>query len=226
MASGIAAQSSGESDGPDRLRKRKADDPPEREPTRQERLRTRLIEAGLELFERHGFDGTRVEEIVEAVGISRRSFFRYFESKDDVVFNWLIEQGDFMCPHVAKRPVDEPALLSMRHAYLELAKALDHDSTQAASFCRIIFETPSLARRFREENARWEGEIADILRRGRSLTRAQDFAARVQISMATTAFVAAVRAWAADQQRSELRTWFKAAFAALQAGLEQLGPRR
>ena len=41
--------------------------------------------AALDLFEAQGYDRTTVEEIAEQAGISRRTFFRYFSSKDEIV---------------------------------------------------------------------------------------------------------------------------------------------
>lgn len=50
------------------------------------RLRSALAVAALDLFASKGYDATTVEDIVEAVGVGRRTFFRYFRSKEEVVF--------------------------------------------------------------------------------------------------------------------------------------------
>ena len=63
---------------------------------KQQQLRERLIAAGIALFAKKGFDGTTVSEIAKAAGSSRRTFFRYFKTKDDVVFDWLDEQGEII----------------------------------------------------------------------------------------------------------------------------------
>ncbi|GAA4881332.1 TetR family transcriptional regulator [Saccharopolyspora cebuensis] len=50
------------------------------------RVRGELALAALDLFAEQGFEATTVDHIAEAAGISRRTFFRYFRSKEDVVF--------------------------------------------------------------------------------------------------------------------------------------------
>lgn len=45
-----------------------------------------VVAAALELFARQGFDQTSVEQIAQAAGVSRSTFFRQFGGKDDVVF--------------------------------------------------------------------------------------------------------------------------------------------
>jgi AcrR family transcriptional regulator len=46
----------------------------------------RIAAAAFELFAAQGYDGTTVDAIAERAGVARRTFFRYFRSKDDVIF--------------------------------------------------------------------------------------------------------------------------------------------
>ncbi|MEU0402385.1 helix-turn-helix domain-containing protein [Streptomyces sp. NPDC006197] len=52
----------------------------------RKKLRTRqtLIDTALELFGAHGFDGVTLDGLCEAAEVSKRTFFRYFDSKEDV----------------------------------------------------------------------------------------------------------------------------------------------
>jgi len=52
----------------------------------RELVTTRIAEVALDLFAVHGYESTSVDEIAAAAGCSPRTFYRYFATKDDVVF--------------------------------------------------------------------------------------------------------------------------------------------
>src|SRR5690349_16543130 len=49
------------------------------------KLRQQIIDTAIRLFRKHGYENTRVEDIVQVLEISQPTFFRYFPSKDAVV---------------------------------------------------------------------------------------------------------------------------------------------
>lgn len=55
----------------------------------QKKARTEqsIVDAAMNLFGRHGFDATTIDEIATAAGVGRRTFFRYFPTKEDVVLD-------------------------------------------------------------------------------------------------------------------------------------------
>jgi AcrR family transcriptional regulator len=193
--------------------------------TKQKQLRDRLLATGLELFQRQGFDATTVAEIADQAGMSRRSFFRYFPSKDDLVFDWLLEQGAFISQGLASRTRGEHPLLAIRAAMIELARQLDLDRAPAMLLTRLVLDTPTLNRRFSAEIASWEDGLVDIIRREGPLPAAQEFALRVQTAAAATAFLGAMRAWALGGHDGSLQAWIEAAYRALEGGFEELARR-
>ncbi|MGY0691674.1 TetR/AcrR family transcriptional regulator [Virgibacillus sp. FSP13] len=65
-------------------------------------LRSRIIQAALLLFERHGFHGVTVNQIVEDVGTSKGGFYHHFTSKDELLFvihdtfiTYVLEKAEF-----------------------------------------------------------------------------------------------------------------------------------
>src|SRR2546423_12134028 len=76
----------------------------------RKKLRTRqtIVETALRLFADRGFNAVTVEEIAEAAEVAPRTFFRYFESKETVVFSEEDRISDLLSETLAGRPADEP----------------------------------------------------------------------------------------------------------------------
>ena len=63
-----------------------------------------IYDAAIDLFAQNGFDETTVEEVADAAGISRRSFFRYFATKDDLLALNTVHCGEVLVKTVASCP--------------------------------------------------------------------------------------------------------------------------
>ena len=85
-------------------------------------VRDAIYDAAIELFAKKGFDETTVEEVAEAAGISRRSFFRYFESKDDLLALNTVACGEILCETVRSCPASLGPLEVVRETVLAAAK--------------------------------------------------------------------------------------------------------
>jgi AcrR family transcriptional regulator len=55
--------------------------------SKRERTLAALLEAGLDLFERQGYEETTVAEIARAAGVTEMTFFRYFPAKEHLLFD-------------------------------------------------------------------------------------------------------------------------------------------
>lgn len=185
---------------------------------RRDRVRRELIDIALDLFSRKGYDDTTVSDIMESAGLSPRTFFRYFASKDDLVFAFMDQQGEFVLPQLAARPASESPLEAMEQCFLLLADTLDANRKRAKLLTHLVFDTASLAGRYHHEHAKWEEEWASILLRTRPVPADQHFALRVQVAASITAFVAAIRHWAKLRRGTPLRPWVEAAFVSLARG--------
>ena len=188
-----------------------------REPgQRQQALRSALINAGLERFQTQGFNATTVDEIAQAAGTSRRTFFRYFAAKDDVVFDWVEAQGRLLSQLLASAAPELTPITALHEALLRLAHYMDHDRKRSITLSKIVFGTPQLDRRFHAEHSRWESEAVAVLQQRHP--KAEAFAIRVQVGAATTAFMLAVRSWAGDRHRQPLLSWVRKALQVLDRG--------
>ena len=70
-----------------------AGDPRTLHARKQQFVRDAIWDAATDLFAEKGFDETTVDDIAEAAGVSRRSFFRYFSSKSDLMAHGMVSYG-------------------------------------------------------------------------------------------------------------------------------------
>ncbi|WP_031068772.1 TetR family transcriptional regulator [Streptomyces sp. NRRL WC-3742] len=136
-------------------------------PTLAERKRQlvadELAQAALELLAQKGFDAVTVDEIAAAAGVSKRTFFRYFASKEDVIVRLLAEMGADMRAELAARPPEEPPSVALRHAVSVSVTSCTGHAEQALQVVRLILGTPALHARFLERQAQWREELATEL---------------------------------------------------------------
>jgi mycofactocin system transcriptional regulator len=80
--------------------------------------RVDVARAALELFRRQGYDQTTVDEIAAAVGVSRRTFFRYYESKRDTVWGEFDAELIRLADQLSAATADEPMMDVLRRAVM------------------------------------------------------------------------------------------------------------
>src|ERR1700742_2708477 len=94
-----------------------ADKPLDLRSRTRENVRVQIAEVAFNVFAERGFDAVTATEAAEAAGISRASFFRYFESKEDAVFVAQEEMGAKMAAALRERPAGEDAWTALRASF-------------------------------------------------------------------------------------------------------------
>jgi len=103
-----------------------------RERTRRA-VQAELLKAAEGLFLENGYEATSVDQIALAAGISRRSFFRYFRSKEDLVLGQYERLGEEWINALTCRPLGEPLWISMRRM-MDVVIAIYSDEEQSKRF--------------------------------------------------------------------------------------------
>jgi AcrR family transcriptional regulator len=88
---------------------------------KQDFVRGAIWDAAADLFADHGFDQTTVGDIARAAGVSKRTFFRYFASKNDLMGQGMVSYGDYITTAIqACPPVNAPFDI-VRHTVRQVA---------------------------------------------------------------------------------------------------------
>lgn len=117
----------------------------------------------MELFLAHGFDQTTIDQIAATAGISRRSFFRYFGTKEDIVLGNLADQGVLVRDILEAIPASVAPWDALRVAMRRLDD-LVKEPGDVLKISKMMYETPSLRARSIEKHLRWQELLVPNIR--------------------------------------------------------------
>jgi AcrR family transcriptional regulator len=128
---------------------------------KKRQARLALEQAALRLFQERGYEATTIKEIADSAGMSPRTFFRYFASKEDVVFSRPAEQLAILRGILEAQPDDENHFLTLRNAATEFAEYLQNQPAEDIKLrATLLAGSPELRRRGGEELQTWGDELA------------------------------------------------------------------
>ncbi|MGX1811068.1 mycofactocin system transcriptional regulator [Nocardia sp. NPDC055321] len=175
-----------------------------------------LERAAFELFDRHGFDATTVEDIAHAAGIGRRTFFRYFDSKNDVVWGDFDAHLRTMRERFAAVAPDEHPMDALRTVVVEFNRFDPAEIPWHRDRMRLILGVPALQAHAALRYRAWRAVVADFAAE-RLGGPASDLVPRALAHAALGVAIAAYEHWLADENR-ELTVILDEAFRNLAAG--------
>lgn len=181
----------------------------------------RVHGAAMDLFARKGFESTTLDDIASAAGVSRRSLFHYFTSKEDIVLSTKAGLGDLLEAAVARRPVDEPLLTMAENALTDMAA--DFQGPGPRALARLIHDTPALRAGDHAKYEALEGRLAQAMAARKGLAP-EDLQARVVATTAIGVLRMASEAWLASEDEHGPEVHGKAAFRALREAAGETSP--
>ena len=185
-----------------------------------EAVRARVERAALDLFTLRGFDAVTADEVADAAGISRRTFFRYHPTKADAVW------GDF-ARHVARldrllRDADDaaPVLATICRAYVDVNDYGPEDLPVLRQRMRLILTEPALQAHSQLRYAEIDRVVAGYVA-GRTGGSPTDLLPRLVGASTRAAAMTAFAVWLTDD-RVPLRDHLNRAFDELTQGFPGL----
>jgi AcrR family transcriptional regulator len=184
-----------------------------RERKRRETLQ-RIAEVGLSLFIANGYEATTLEMIAAEAGISRRTIFYYYKSKEEILQAW--QGGGFFValrPAMLKESRDQAPLAAVRHCLLKLVSR--YETKEAILVDRMFQSTEALWARKQASYLQMEQTVFDALcelypqpKRRTSL--------RTVAMICIGAMRLAMEAWRHDNAKRKLADYLQKQFDALQ----------
>jgi AcrR family transcriptional regulator len=165
-------------------------------------VRSELSRAAWELFRKEGYESTTVADIARAAGVSRRTFFRYYASKEDVVVETSDELAEEVLAAIARQPEKAPPLLAIRRAIVPALERRVAAAEEARGIIRLLRESRSLRRAMLERHARMEERLAAQLAGRLGIDPATDSTPALLAFLARAMMDTAFNVWY-DQRRTD-----------------------
>jgi len=193
----------------------------------REALRT----AALRLFAERGFRETTADEIAAAAGVSRRTFFLHFSSKDEVLLGHIAEQLTVLRAELEYAPTDLPAVARAGHAVAGLAAAMQERDDLLLQL-DLLQQAPALLAINLAQFTAFEGAIADAVRcwltgpQPRRLSADEDAFAELVGTVSIAALRAGMNLWRRRGGRESLHRLVDSHVQRLRGGLSTPQPGR
>jgi len=191
---------------------------------RRERSRASVEQAALALFRAQGYDAVTVEEISAAAGIGPATFYRYFGTKDGVLFAYQPVLLGAIRDAVERLDVNQPRSAQLLDLLVDFASFLEARSGAMAVRDEIVAANPNLLPHTLAVQRNWEAELIRGLASRRGLSES-DLAVRMDAALALVVQRVAFRQWR-DGPSSSLSEALKATFAEARRALDVSSGRR
>ncbi len=125
--------------------------------------RAELEHLAFDLFAEHGFDKTTVDDIARAAGIGRRTFFRYFPSKNDIVWGGFDEELTRLRANLRACPPTVPLMDAVRQALIDFNRVDPAEIPWHRRRMQLILHTPALQAHSTLRYVAWRQVLAEFV---------------------------------------------------------------
>jgi len=191
---------------------------------KKQRTRQALRQAAIELFLERGFEATTIADITAAADVAPRTFFAYFQTKEDVFLDEGVERFAKAQRALQQRPQGEPLLAAFRRAALEIAADMQTQSEQDRALARIVRSSPAVQARIRDRQGQWEEQLAAMIAEERHAGQG-DLESHVVAAALVGVLRSVQRVAVAAEMQLDLPALMAQAFDLLESGLARFAER-
>jgi len=158
--------------------------------------RAEVARIGVRLFLERGFDATTMDDVAAAAGVSRRTLFRYFGSKEEVALGHLSGLGDELAAALRAQPADADVWDALTAAFAQvLPTELADDDGAARALSQMVESTATLRAAHADKHRLWIDALSPVA--AERLTGSPDaqLAARAVVGTVLACLDAATHEW-------------------------------
>ena len=196
--------------------------------TKKLATRQQIADVAMRLFVQRGFDHVTVAEVAAAAGVSEKTVFNHFPTKEDLFFDEIPERARTLSEAIRSRPDGESILDTLRR--LQVGECTRLSSPGFVAFARTLEGSQALRAKELEVMATFAQALTDALEAEGIDARDARIAAGLLISVHRqffrTARAQALAGKHGPAAARRLRSDLERAYALLEHGLGGLGPNR
>lgn len=131
---------------------------------RKSLIREQLRSSALLHILEKGYEKVTMDELAEIGGVSRRTYFRYFETKEDVIVGLISARGEMIANAARARPASETSFEALENALIQVVEESFNFSKAAGhKILKTIWQHPELKSRYYEHKTLWIPLVAKVL---------------------------------------------------------------
>jgi AcrR family transcriptional regulator len=174
-----------------------------------------ILETALRLFTEQGYDETTIAQIAREAGVSQRTLFRYFGTKEDLLGGNQDRFGQVLTDTISELP-DEAGVWEALRAGVAAVLTLHDSREQALERFRLLHNTASLRAGWLEKRLRFQEDLLPLIEtRMDAATGNEGAKARAVIATAFACLDAASMTWVANDGKSDIMDLYDECLAAV-----------
>ena len=173
-----------------------------------------ILDAALRLFTEQGYDATPVAQIAREAGVSQRTLFRYFGTKEDLLGGDPRRYTLILSETIAGLPAEDDAWAALRAGFAAAIESHE-DREQALARFRLLHSTPALLAGWVQKRLRMADDVLPHIAARTARADSRGLSARAVVAVAFACFDLATAAWVENNGEDDVMGLYDVCLAAV-----------